>query len=412
MKYGLIGERLGHSFSKDIHAHLASYEYELCEVCREDFDSFARRRDFNAINVTMPYKCDFLPYLYHIDDTAREIGAVNVVVNREGLLYGYNTDFYGMRALINKMGVNPEGKKCAILGTGGTSKTARAVLASFGAGEILTVSRSVKDGCITYEELYEKHSDVELIVNTTPLGMFPSNDGIAVDLARLPRVAAVADAVYNPLSTRLVLEAREKKIKAEGGLYMLVAQAVRASEIFIDTVYGQEVLDGVFEKIKASKENVVLTGMPASGKSTVGRLVAEALGREFCDTDTLIEEKTGMKIPDIFEKKGEAYFRDIECEVIKETAKKTSLVIATGGGAILRGENVSALKQNGRIYFLNRDISLLTPTADRPLSSSREAIEKRYRERYPIYKSSADREIEANGTASEVAEKIIGDFRK
>ncbi len=405
MKYGLIGEKLGHSYSKVIHEALGC-EYELCEVKKEDFDSFARMRDFKAVNVTIPYKQTVIPYLYCIDAQAERIGAVNAVVNRDGQLYGYNTDFYGMKLLIEKIGVPINGKKVIILGTGGTSKTAAAVSESLGAKEILRVSRSGKDGAVTYEELYENHRDAEFLINTTPSGMYPNIFDIPVDISRLPNLSGVLDAIYNPLRTPLILAAKERNIPAEGGLYMLVGQAVRASEIFLDKEYPENTLPEIYENLRREKENIVLIGMPASGKSTVGKILSERLGRELVDTDELIVKKAGMEIPEIFKSFGEKYFRDLESEVIREVSARNSIIIATGGGAVLRPENVRALKLSGRLFFIDRPPQALVPTDTRPLSSDRAAIEKRFAERYNIYCTSADVRIDANCEAERVAEKI------
>ena len=412
MKYGCIGEHLKHSFSKEIHNALADYEYELCEVAREELDDFATRRDFLAINVTIPYKELIIPHLYYIDDGAKAIGAVNTVVNRDGRLYGYNTDFYGMESLLRHASIDLSGKKVVILGTGGTSKTAAAVAMAGGAREILRVSRGGREGAITYEELYEHHSNAEIIINTTPSGMFPNIFDTPVDISRFPNLLGVIDAVYNPLRTPLISAAKKRGIPAEGGLYMLVAQAVRASEIFTDTEYTNGTLDDVFGKIRRSKENIVLIGMPASGKSTVGKILAKQTGRPFIDTDKLIVERTGKEITNIFAECGESGFRDIEAEAVREVSAMTSAVIATGGGAILREENVKALRENGRLYFIDRPLEKLIPTISRPLSSDRESIKKRYDERYGIYTDVCDEKIDADCSPREVARRIMENFEK
>ncbi len=407
MKYGCIGEHLKHSFSKEIHNALGDYEYDIREISREELEDFAKSGAFLGINVTIPYKELIIPYLSYIDEDARRIGAVNTVVNRGGRLHGYNTDFYGMTKLIEHAGITVSGKKVAILGTGGTSKTAAAVASSLGASEVLRVSRTCREGAISYEELYEKHSDAEIVINTTPSGMFPNIFGCPVELKKFKRLSGVIDAVYNPLRTPLILEAMRLGVPSEGGLYMLVAQAVRASEIFLDTVYPEEKIEAVYKEILKSKENVVLIGMPASGKSTVGKLLAERLGRKFIDTDELITEADGRSIPEIFAEDGEAHFRRLESEAIARAAAESSAVIATGGGAVLRGENVEALRENGRLYFLDRAVEKLIPTDDRPLSSSTEAIYKRYEERYPIYSSVCDARIDGDGTPDEVMREIL-----
>ncbi len=413
MKYGCIGEHLGHSFSKEIHNALAPYEYEICEVERSSLDSFMERHDFSAINVTIPYKEMVIPHLYYVSDTARDIGAVNTIVNRDGKLYGYNTDHYGMSALIKRIGLELSGKKVAVLGTGGTSKTACTVAKDMGAREVIKVSRSGKDGAYTYDELYEKHSDTEIIINTTPCGMFPHPHDVPIDLDKLPCVTGVVDAVYNPLRTLLVSEAIKRGINAEGGLFMLVAQAVRASEIFLDTKYSDEDTERVYKKVLSDKENIVLCGMWGSGKSTVGSILADMLGRPFYDTDSLITHHTGKQISDIFSEQGEMVFRDIEEEIIKDKILSIGgAVIATGGGAILRENNVRALKQNGKLFFLDRPLEELIPTDDRPLASTVEAIKKRYEERYEIYNSVSDIRIDCKKTPFEIADEIIKEHKK
>ncbi|MBR6603938.1 MAG: shikimate dehydrogenase [Clostridia bacterium] len=408
MKYGCIGEHLGHSFSKEIHNALAPYEYEICEVERNHLDIFLEKHDFLAINVTIPYKEMVIPHLYYVSDTAKEIGAVNTIVNRDGKLYGYNTDHFGMSALIKRMGLELSGKKVAVLGSGGTSKTACAVAKDMGASEIIKVSRSVREGACTYEELYLNHENTEIIINTTPCGMYPNPHEMPIDLDRLPCVKGVVDAVYNPLRTLLVSEAKKRGICAEGGLFMLVAQAVRASEIFIDTKYSEKDTEKVYKKVLSEKENIVLCGMPGSGKSTVGALLAKELGKPFIDTDSLIVEQTGTEISEIFAHQGEKVFRDIEEEIIREKVLSISgAVIATGGGAILRENNVRALKQNGKLYFLDRPLMDLMPTDDRPLASTAEDIKKRYDERYELYKTVSDIRIDCDNLPEKIAEEII-----
>lgn len=406
MKYGLIGEKLGHSFSKEIHERLG-YDYELCEVAPEALDNFMKAKNFEGINVTMPYKAAVIPYLDEIDEVAREIGAVNTIINRNGRLYGYNTDFYGMERLFSHADVDPYEKKVAVLGSGGTSKTAMAVLKSLGTAEIICVSRS---GEVTYDDLYESHRDVDIIVNTTPVGMYPNIFDKPVDINRFENLSGVIDAVYNPLNTTMVIEAKEKGIDAEAGLYMLVSQAIRASELFLNAKYPSYMTDVIYDGIRAEKENIVLIGMPSSGKSTVGRLLAEKLGEEFIDTDELITEKIKMPIKDFFTLHGEEKFREIESEVIREIAGRGGLVIATGGGAILRRENLVNLRHNGNILFIDRPLNLLIPTDSRPLSSDRIALENLYMTRYPIYNEACDSRIEAVGTPIEIAENILENY--
>lgn len=410
MQYGCIGEHLTHSFSKEIHNALADYLYELKEIPSDKLDAFMQVREFAAINVTIPYKQAVIPHLKGISDTAKTIGAVNTIVNKNGDLYGYNTDFGGMTALINRAGIDLAGKKVLILGTGGTSLTAKAVANHLGAKSVYTVSRTAKDGALTYETAATYHTDAEILINTTPRGMFSRETGMPIDPALFPNLSGVIDAIYNPLRTQFIRTAKKRGVPAEGGLYMLVMQAVLASEIFLDTKYDPEITEAVYRKILNAKENIVLTGMPASGKSTVGKLLAKKLDRPFIDTDTLIEETAGLTPTEIFADKGEAAFREMESAVIREVSAKNGAVIATGGGAVLRPENVDALKANGRLFFLNRPVELLTPTADRPLALDRAAIEKRFLERFPTYLSTADHVIAGEGTPAEVAALVERSF--
>lgn len=388
-QYGCIGKKLTHSFSKEIHAKLADYDYELIELTEEEIAPFFEKRAFAAINVTIPYKQTVIPYLDSISPVAQRIGAVNTIVNKDGKLYGYNTDYYGMKALVERVGIDLNGRKVLILGTGGTSKTAQVLAADLGAGEVLTVSRKKTEAYITYEEAVCDHSDAQVIINTTPSGMYPNCEDKPIDIANFPKLEGVIDAVYNPLRTNLVLDAQERGIKAEGGLYMLVMQAVVAVEHFLDTAIPKETADRVFASIYASKENIVLTGMPGSGKSTVGKLL-ELDGFSFHDTDEVIEQRCGCSICDLIKEKGEPYFRDLETEVIREVSSNSCRIISTGGGAILREENVRCLKRNGRVYFLNAELSRLQATGSRPLSDTEEKLKRLYAERMPIYQNSAD----------------------
>lgn len=406
MKYGLLGEKLGHSFSKEIHARLADYEYELRELNAEELDALFRKKDFEAVNVTIPYKQTVIPYLDEISERAKTIGAVNAVVNRNGKLFGDNTDFAGMRALALHAGADMKNKKVLVLGTGGTSKTACAVAKDLGAREFLRVSRTKKEDAVTYEEAAEKHSDAQIIINTTPVGMFPKTNASPIDLSVFPKLEAVLDAIFNPLRTELVLTAQERGIIASGGLYMLVAQAVYASALFLNKKADEKKTDEVYKEILNEKRNIFLIGMPSSGKSSVGKKLAEMAGKEFEDTDAMLVKRFGEPIADYIRKNGEKAFRDAESEVIAEAAKERGKVIATGGGAILRKENVREMKRNGVTVFLDRDLSLLTATSDRPLSSTKEALERLYNERFPIYEKAADVTVKSNDEIGAVAQAV------
>ncbi len=412
MIYGCIGEKLSHSFSKEIHNKLFDYDYEICEVKKEDLDEFMIKRDFKAINVTIPYKRDVMPHLYKISDVAQKIGAVNTIVNENGKLYGYNTDFYGMRALILKNGICLKNKKVLVLGSGGTSKTANEVALSLEAKEVLTVSRSAKNGQISYDEMIKKHSDAEIIINTTPVGMYPKTYESAVHISLFKKLEAVVDAVYNPLSSKLVLDAREKNIKAVGGLYMLVYQAAVAAEKFTGQKVSDEKIDSVFKEIYKGKQNIVLIGMPSCGKSTIGKILSKKLNKSFIDTDSEIEKAVNMPVSEFIRQNGEKSFREIESQMIFEVSKASNSVIATGGGAVLNPLNVKYLKQNGRIYFIDREFKALIPTSDRPLSSSIEDLKKRYDERYHIYTNSCDFHLKAGNDAENNAKIIKEEFLK
>ena len=406
MRYGLLGEHLPHSFSKEIHEKLGKYVYELIEVPPEQLDAFMRAKDFAGINVTIPYKQAVIPYLDALSDRAKAIGAVNTISNRDGRLYGDNTDLAGLEALIRRMGLELEGKTVLIAGTGGTSKTACAAAERRGAAEIVRMSRTGREGALTYEQACAQYGGAEVLINTTPCGMYPDTDGIPIDLDRLPKLTGVVDVIYNPLTTRLVREARARGIKAENGLYMLVAQAVRAAEVFTGEAFPGAI-DRIYHEILSEKRNIVLIGMPGSGKTTLGKLLAETLGRELVDTDAEIVKAAGMPIAEVFQAHGEAYFRDLETQVIRDLSQTGGKVIATGGGAVLRQENVDALKMNGVIVFLDRPLEDLLPTEDRPLSNNAEKLRKLHKTRYPIYLAAADKHVSVYGTPEETLKKLL-----
>ena len=390
MKYGLIGEKLSHSFSKEIHESLADYTYEICELTPDEVAPFLEAREFEGINVTIPYKEKVIPHLDSVSDAAKKIGAVNTIKKIDGKLAGDNTDFYGMREMILRAGIEIGGKKALILGTGGTSKTAKAVLSDLGAKELITVSRGASENTVTYETAITLHSDAEIIVNTTPLGMYPKTEGMPIDIAHFPNLSGVIDAIYNPLRTNLILEAEGRGIPAVGGLMMLILQAAKASEIFLGKKIDDKEVEAVVKNIFKSKENIVLIGMPGSGKSTLGKLIAEMTDRAFIDTDTVIEEITGKHPAEIIRESGEDAFRDIETQAVREVSKRSGIVIATGGGIVKRGGNIPILRQNGKILYLDCPTDELPVTPDRPLSSSREVIEELHRTRHPLYIAAAD----------------------
>lgn len=410
MFYGLIGEKLGHSFSREIHAKIASYPYQLVELAPQELDRFMKKRKFTAINVTIPYKQAVIPYLDEIDENARRIGAVNTIVKRVGRLYGYNTDYSGASALLRHAGIELQGRHVMILGTGGTSHTLRCVASDLGADRITLVSRHPAEGETGYDELPAYSGSVQVLINTTPVGMYPHTDGRPVNLDDFPVLEGVADVIYNPLRTPLIRQAQARGLKAEGGLYMLAAQAVYASALFRNIEIAEEVVEKTFLAVLREKENIVLIGMPSSGKSTVGKELAEKIGRPLLDTDREIVRQCGKTISRIFAEDGETFFREREREVTARLSDRQGIVIATGGGIILNEQNLDALRANGRIYFLDRPLEQLMASDDRPLASDRAALEKRYAERYDRYLAAADKIIDASGSVRSNTWQILEDY--
>jgi shikimate dehydrogenase len=411
-KYGCIGKRLTHSFSKEIHARLADYAYELIELTEQEIQPFLERKDFEAINVTIPYKQTVIPYLDEVSEQAAKIGAVNTVVNRAGQLYGYNTDYFGMRDLLIRNGTDPAGRKVLILGTGATSKTAYAVVSDLGAAEIRKVSRTGKEGALTYEEACTEHTDADIIINTTPCGMYPDIDDSPINLDCFPGLCGLVDAIYNPLRTPLVLQAQKRGIPAEGGLYMLVVQAVYAAELFTGRKIDPAAAEQIYKDILNSKRNIVLTGMSLAGKTTLGTLLSQRLGRRLEDTDDLIIEREQRPITEIFAVDGEPYFRDVETAMVRELAPQNGIIISTGGGVILREENVDALKKNGYIIFLDRPLDQILPADDRPLANTKEKVVALMKKRYPIYRSTCDDFIPNDISPEDGAEKILAALQR
>ena len=406
MEYGLLGERLGHSFSPQIHRDLAGYDYQLLPTPPEAVEDLFARRAFQGLNVTIPYKRTVMPLCDEIDPRAAAIGAVNTVVNRNGRLTGYNTDIDGFLYMARRAGVDMAGKKVVILGSGGTSRTARAAAGELGAREIVTVSRRGEDN---YQNL-SRHADAQVLVNTTPVGMYPNWGQSPVSLESFPALEGVLDVVYNPLRTALLLQAEERGLPCSCGLPMLVAQAKRAAELFtgqnIDDSRAEAVLHGLREQLTS----IVLIGMPGCGKTTVGRALAGKLGRTFVDLDEEIVRRAGTSIPEIFAREGEAGFRERESALVREFGERTGLVVSTGGGVVTRRENYIPLKQNGLLLHLRRDPAAL-PTDGRPLSQAT-APEELWRRRAPLYAAFADGEIDNNGTLAGTLEQIEKEMTK
>ncbi|MBE6622666.1 MAG: shikimate dehydrogenase [Ruminococcaceae bacterium] len=410
-KYGLCGEKLGHSFSPIIHKMLGNDDYSLFAMTREGFLSFMKEKNFSAVNVTIPYKQDALSACGEVSEEAKNIGSVNTVVNKNGTLYGYNTDIYGFTFMLENAGIQIAGKKVLVLGTGGTSLTAVSACKMLAASEIITVSRK---GDVNYENVYDI-KDAEIIINTTPVGMYPSNGISPVDISRFEKLCGVADVIYNPQKTKLILDAEKRGLKTAGGLSMLVAQAVEADRLFFsreksddDIIKIQKILDHLNFQVS----NIVLVGMPGCGKSTVGKIVSEKLGRKFVDADDYITEKYRRTPADIIKADGEEEFRRIETEALRDITKLSSCVISCGGGAVIKEENRDLIKQNGVCFYITRDIEKLA-TYGRPLSSGGiDSLKKLFEIREPLYKMTADFEIPPCESAKDCADMIIERFVK
>ena len=402
MNCGLLGEKLGHSYSPAIHAMLADYDYRLYEKSPGELEDFLLRGGWDGLNVTIPYKKAVMPYCAELSDTARRCGSVNTLLRLPGgAIRGENTDAYGFSYLLQSLGFDPAGKKCVIFGSGGAAATVRAVLAEKGAGGIVTVSRSGEDN---YENL-ARHADAAFVVNATPAGMFPHNGGAAASLAPFTRCEAVADLIYNPARTALLMEAERLGIPCANGLGMLAAQAKRSAELFLGTDIPDGEIARIEEKLSRETRNIVLIGMPGCGKSTVGKLLAEALGREFCESDALVEREAALSIPEIFRREGEAGFRKRETAALAELGKLSGAVIATGGGCVTRQENYPLLHQNGVIVRLQRQLDRL-PREGRPLSLQSD-IGELYERRRPFYERFADLSISNDGTPAETVRAIM-----
>ena len=400
MNCGLLGRKLGHSYSPAIHALLADYEYKLYEKEPEELEGFLRDSEFQGLNVTIPYKKDVVQYCAALSPLAAELGSVNTLVRRaDGSLYGDNTDAWGFEAMAKRLGVDYRGKKALVLGSGGASVTVQAVLKRLGC-TVMVISRSGPDN---YDNL-DRHADAAVLVNTTPVGMYPNVGVSPVDLDVLPNLQAVLDVVYNPARTQLILDAEARGIPCESGLYMLVGQAARASELWTNRTISTETLERVWKTVGGSMENLVLIGMPGSGKSTVGQRLAETLGRTLVDADAEIVKRVG-DIPAYFQSHGEAAFRRVEAEVLAELGKQSGLVIATGGGCVTREENYNSLHQNGTIVWLKRDLDKL-PVSGRPVSQ-RDGVQAIYEKRSPLYQRFADIVVDNNGEIGETVGQIL-----
>lgn len=401
MKCGLLGQKLGHSYSPQIHRELADYDYSLFEKQPEELEEFLKNGYFTGLNVTIPYKKSVIPYLDALSPVAARLGAVNTIVRQsDGRLIGHNSDYFGFKSMVEQSGISPAGKKALVLGSGGASNTAVAVLKELGAN-VVVVSRSGENN---YANLF-LHADASLIVNATPVGMYPNVRISPVCLGQFPTLEGVLDIVYNPARTQLLMEAQHRGLVAMNGLWMLVAQAKESAEWFTGHSISNSQIAAIHRKLKIQMENIVLIGMPGSGKTTVGTALAEKLGHSFVDADAEIVKLTGLSIPDIFSRGGEVCFRQAESYVLEQLGKRSGLIIATGGGCVTRKENYYSLHQNGTIFCLNRNLNVL-PTEGRPLSQAGK-LEEMYRLRKPLYDRFADYQIDNNGDLDAAITQIL-----
>lgn len=401
MKCGLLGRKLGHSYSPQIHACLGDYPYVLFEKEPEELEDFLKNGDFTGINVTIPYKKDVIPYLDEISPVARKMGAVNTIVRRpDGTLFGHNTDYFGFASMVKRSGLAVTGKKALVLGSGGASNTVVAVLTKLGANVVI-ISRSGENN---YANLH-LHADAAVIVNTTPVGMYPNTGVSPVDLGLFPKLEGVLDVVYNPARTQILLDAEKRRLPHENGLWMLVAQAKEAAEYFTGSRIEDTEIERIYQKLSAQMQNIVLIGMPGCGKSTVGALLAEKTGRKLADADEEIIRLAGKSIPDIFAQDGEEVFRAWETKALENLGKQSGLIIATGGGCVTRERNYPLLHQNGRIFWLRRSLDVL-PTDGRPLSQANKLADM-YAVRKPLYEAFADCAIDNDEKIEDTVDTII-----
>lgn len=404
MKCGLLGRKLSHSYSPQIHRFLGDYSYDLFEIEPNDLEDFLRNGDFTGLNVTIPYKKDVIPFLDELSPVAQKMGAVNTIVRRsDGTLFGHNTDYFGFRFMIRKSGLIVKDKKALVLGSGGASNTSVSVLKELGA-EVVIISRSGENN---YDNL-DKHYDAQIIINTTPVGMYPNTGTAPLELEHFDSLEGVLDVIYNPQRTQLLMDAENLMVPSENGLWMLVAQAKESAEYFLGKSLDDQLISDIHHKLSVQMKNIILVGMPGCGKTTVGANLASQLNREFVDADAEIVSMAGKTIPEIFSEDGEEVFRDWETKALIALGKRSGLVIATGGGCVTQLRNYPFLHQNGTIVWLQREISKL-PTDGRPLSRSN-SLEAMYNKRKMLYQAFSDITVSNDGSLTDTVSAIIAEL--
>ncbi len=407
MEYGLIGENLSHSFSKFIHSEFNLYNYDLYNLSENELDVVLKSKKFKGLNITIPYKKSVIKYCDALDETVKKIGSANTLVIKNDRLKAYNTDYFGLKYTMDRSNVFLKNKKVMILGSGGTSLTARALAEDLGASEIITVSRSLNEK-INYTNIYD-YNFVDVLINTTPVGMYPNNLCELVDISKFKNLSGVVDVIYNPLKSKLLMESKKLKIPIAGGLPMLVAQAKASAEIFSGERIDDSIIEKIIKKLCFKISNIVLVGMPGCGKTTLSKILSDKLSKKFVDTDQEIQKYFQEKISKIFEIYGEEKFREAETEIIKKYGKENNLILSTGGGAVVDSENYYPLKQNSRIYWIKRDLNKLD-TKNRPLSKNLNEIKKIYESRKLLYENFSDKIIFNNERLEDAAQKILEDF--
>ncbi len=406
--YKLLGKNVSHSYSQEVHNSLG-YDYKILDLSLSEFREIMEERSFVGVNITMPYKQEALKYLDYIDPAAKKLNVVNTVVHKDNKLYGYNTDYFGLKYLIKFNEIEIKDRNVVILGSGATSKTVKALCQDLGAKNITKVSQS-NSNHLTYDDL-SSVLNYQVLINTTPKEMYPNTEEKIIDLKQFNKLEAVVDVIYNPLKTNLILQAKDLNIKAVGGLEMLVGQAVESSSLFFNKKYPKDTINKVYKKLLLEKSNIVLVGMPTSGKSTIGKALAKSLNKKFIDVDKEIVKKEGRSIKEIFNLDGESYFRTVESQVIESLSRESNLVIATGGGSVLDQKNVKRLKRNGYLIFIDRPLNLLIAADDRPLSANRINLKNLYQERYNIYKAVSDVTVINDKDLDFVLKKVLEAIR-